>query len=106
MPFLTHILGSGPKFGLYAIGGGSYVMYKDLPIRLNPGVAGGIGPVNVSVGPTDWKKNWGWNYGAGASLMWNNKELFVESRIIDANVDNTPGIRQIPFMLGMNFYGR
>jgi len=104
LPFLTHMMGAGPRFGLYVIGGASYVMYKDLPIRLNPGTPGGVGPVDVRVGPTNWEKNLGWNYGAGASLAWGNKELFFETRIIDFNTDNTPRVRQIPFMLGINLF--
>jgi len=104
LPWFHHLLGSGPRFGLYAIGGGSYVMYKDLPIRLNSGVAGGFGPANIRVGPTDWEKNFGYNVGGGASLSWGHKELFVESRIIDFNTDNTPRARQMPFVLGINLY--
>jgi hypothetical protein len=104
LPWFHHLLGSGPRFGLYAIGGGSYVMYKDLPIRLNAGVPGGFGPANIRVGPTDWEKNFGYNVGGGASLSWGKKELFVESRIIDFNTDNTPRARQMPFVLGINLY--
>jgi len=104
LPFFHHLAGSGPRFGLYAIGGGSYVMYKDLPIRLNAGVPGGITPANIRVGPTDWEKNFGYNVGGGASLSWGHKELFLESRLIDFTTDNTPRARQIPFILGINLY--
>ncbi|MEP6491374.1 MAG: hypothetical protein ABJF01_01765 [bacterium] len=53
LPFFHHLTGSRSRYGLYAIGGGSYAMYKDLPIRLNPGVPGGVPPTNIRVGPTN-----------------------------------------------------
>jgi hypothetical protein len=105
LPIFRSLTGSRVHFGLYALGGGTYVSYKDLPIRLNPGVPGGIGPINVAPGSNDWQHHAAWNYGAGASLKWSNKELFFETRIIDFNTDNTPTIRQIPFMLGFNLFG-
>lgn len=104
LPWLRHLTGGSERFGLYLLGGGTYTMYKDLPIRLNASQPGGIPPVNVRVGPTDWKKNFGINYGAGASLAFGNKELFFETRIMDFTTDITPRVRQIPFMLGINFY--
>lgn len=103
LPFLHHLVGSGPQFGIYAIGGGSYVMYKDLPIRVD-GVGNCPAQSNFNCGPTAWLKHFGYNAGAGASLSWNKKELFVESRIIDFSADNTPRARQIPFILGINLY--
>jgi hypothetical protein len=105
LPFFHILVGSGPRFGLYAIGGGSYVMRKDLPIRVNADAASNCGQfIRATCGPTAWLKDFGYNVGAGASLSWNHKELFVESRIIDYNADNTPRARQIPFILGINLY--
>ena len=46
----------------------------------------------------------GWNAGGGASLMWGRTELFVESRVLAFNNDAIPQARQMPFMLGINFY--
>ena len=39
-------------------------------MRLNPGVPGGIPPINVRVGDTDWQNKLGWNAGGGASIGW------------------------------------
>jgi len=106
LPFFHNLVGSGPRFGLYAIGGGSYVMRKDLPTRINAGAPGdNCGQfIPASCGPTGWLKDFGYNVGAGASLSWGHKELFVESRIIDFTGDNSPRARQIPFILGINLY--
>ena len=106
LPFFHNLVGSGPRFGLYAIGGGSYVMRKDLPIRLNNGAPGdNCGQlIPARCGPTEWLKDFGYNVGAGASLSWGHKEMFVETRNIDFNADNTPRARQIPFILGINLY--
>jgi hypothetical protein len=109
LPFFHHLVGSGPRFGLYAIGGGSYVMRKDLPIRLSPDAPAALNncqslTVFAHCGPTDWLKSFGYNVGGGASLSWGHKELFVESRIIDYTGDNSPRARQIPFILGINLY--
>jgi len=104
LPWFHHLFGRSPSFALYALGGGTQVWYKDLPVRLNPGVAGGLAPDNIRVGPTDWNSHFGWNYGAGARVGFHRGEVFFETRIIDFNTDETPTIRQIPFMLGYNWY--
>lgn len=105
LPFFHNLVGSGPRFGLYAIGGGSYVMRKDLPIRVNDAAVSNCGQfIRARCGPTEWLKDFGYNVGGGASLSWGHKELFVESRIIDFNSDTSPRARQIPFILGINLY--
>ena len=104
LPWGRHPFGMTPAFTLYGIGGGSYSMYRNLPMRLNPGVAGGIPPINVRVGDTDWLGNFGWNAGAGASIGWRRVEVFVESRVIGFTADNAPMSRQMPFMFGLNWY--
>ena len=104
LPWGRHLFGMTPAFTLYGIGGGSYVMYRNLPMRLNPGVAGGIPPINVRVGDTDWQSNLGWNAGGGASIGWRRVEVFFETRVIGFTADNAPMSRQMPFMFGLNWF--
>jgi hypothetical protein len=104
LPWFKHLFGMTPAFTLYGIGGGTYVMYKNLPYRLNPGVAGGIPPINVRVGDTSWQNKFGWNAGGGASIGWNRTEVFFETRVIGFTPDNAPMARQMPFVLGLNWY--
>jgi len=104
LPWFRHMFGMLPAFTLYGIGGASYVMYKNLPLRLDPGVPGGIAPVNVKVGDTDWQNKIGWNAGGGASIGWRRTEVFFETRVIAFTADNSPMARQMPFVLGLNWY--
>jgi hypothetical protein len=104
LPWGRHLFGMTPAFTLYGIGGGSYVMYRNLPMRLNPGVPGGIPPINVRVGDTDWQNKFGWNAGGGASIGWGRTEVFFETRVIGFTADNAPMSRQMPFMFGLNWY--
>jgi len=104
LPWGRHLFGMTPAFTLYGIGGGTYSMYRNLPMRLNPGVPGGIPPINVRVGDTDWLGNFGWNAGGGASIGWRRVEVFVETRVIGFTADNAPMSRQMPFMFGLNWY--
>lgn len=104
LPWGRHLFGMAPAFTLYGLGGASYVSYRNLPMRLNPGVAGGIPPINVRVGDTDWLGNLGWNAGGGASIGWNRVEVFFETRVIGFTADNAPMSRQMPFMFGLNWY--
>jgi len=105
LPFFHHIFGLNPMFNLYGIGGGTYVAYKNLPYRMNPGVPGGIPPINVRVGDSDWSSKFGWNAGGGASIGWRRVEVFVETRVIGFTPENSPMARQMPFVLGVNFFG-
>lgn len=105
LPFFHHMFGLNPLFNLYAIGGGTYVAYKNLPYRLNPGVPGGIPPINVRVGDSEWDSKFGWNAGGGASIGWRRVEVFFETRVIGFTPENAPMARQNPFVLGVNFFG-
>jgi len=102
LPVFNHLLGLSPRFNLYGIGGGSYISYKNLPIRIT--AAGGVGPANVAPGTNDWQSHWGWNAGGGASLAFGRTELFVETRVIAWTTDVSPQARQMPFMLGVNIF--
>jgi hypothetical protein len=109
LPWFHHLFGLNPMFNLYGIGGGTYVSYKNLPYRMNPGVACPAGslcvpPINVRVGEPTWNSKFGWNAGGGASIGWNRTEIFFETRVIGFTPDNSPMARQNPFMLGVNWY--
>lgn len=102
LPFFTHLFGAQHRFALYGIGGYTHTMYKNLPIRVD-GLAAN-GQIIIAPGKNEWTNFNGWNAGGGASLGWGRTELFVESRILSFNPENTPSARQMPFMLGINFY--
>ena len=85
-------------------GGGSYTMYKNLPIRLNPGEPGGIGALNIAPPNPSWQHAWGWNAGGGGSVMFGRTEIFVEGRVVAFNTTNAPQARQFPIVLGFNIY--
>jgi len=104
LPWGRHLFGMTPAFTLYGIGGGTYTTYKNLPMRLSPGVPGGIAPINVRVGDTDWLGKLGWNAGGGASIGWGRTEVFFETRVIAFTAENAPMSRQMPFMFGLNWY--
>jgi hypothetical protein len=107
LPIARHLFGGSPAFSVYAIGGGSYVRYKSLPMVLDVGAPNpGINTPypNVRLGDYDWENKWGWNAGGGLSLLFGRTEVFAESRLIQFTRDNTPALRQIPIILGINLY--
>ncbi|MFI5228347.1 MAG: hypothetical protein ACHQWU_04715 [Gemmatimonadales bacterium] len=97
LPFFHDLFGQARRFALYGIGGYTYAMYKNLPMRLND---------LTFVTPTDnsWNSQSGWNAGGGASLMWGRTEIFLESRVIGFNTNSAPMSREIPVVFGINFY--
>lgn len=102
LPMFNHLFGATHRFNLYGIGGYTHTMYKSLPIRvdgLNPD-----GSIIVAAGENSWKHFNGWNAGGGASLGWGRTEMFLETRVLAFNPENTPQARQMPFMFGVNFY--
>jgi hypothetical protein len=104
LPFMNHLFGMSPRFNLYGIGGGTYTMWKNLRYRLDPGVPGGTGTLNISSPNSDWQNHWGWNAGGGASLLFGRTEVFVEGRVLAFTPTNAPQGRQFPIVLGINFY--
>jgi len=102
LPFFNHLFGAMHRFALYGIGGYTHTMYKNLPIRAegsNPD-----GSIIVVQGMNEWQHQNGWNAGGGASLGWGRTELFVESRVLAFKTTGIPQARQMPFVLGINFY--
>lgn len=104
LPFLTHTFGARHRFGLYGIGGYTHTMYKGLPIRVESGGTDVVAGLPINRGTTDWTHNNGWNAGGGASLGWGRTEIFFETRVLAFSHDNIPQARQMPFVLGLNFY--
>jgi hypothetical protein len=104
LPIFRHLFGASPRFGLYGIGGATYTMFKNLPLRLNPGEPGGTGLLNIAPPNPNWQHQWGWNAGGGASLMFGRTEIFVESRVLAFTPSNAPQARQFPIVLGFNIY--
>jgi hypothetical protein len=101
LPFVNHLLGATHRFALYGIGGYTYTMYKNVPMRVDSPTGTGL----LFVPGTDnWHRNSGWNAGGGASMLFGHSELFVESRVLAFDPSNAPMVRQIPIVFGMNWY--
>jgi hypothetical protein len=104
LPIFNHIFGRTPLFNIYGIGGGSWTRYQNLPMVLDAGVASN-GPVaGVLTGDYPWESKIGWNAGGGISIGWGRTEIFAESRVIQFSRDNSPSARQVPLILGINWY--
>ena len=102
LPWLTHTFGATHRFSIYGIGGYTHTMFKNLPMRVDATTPGGLA---FAPGSPDWTHENGWNAGGGVSLMWGRSELFFETRVLAFTPENAPQSRQMPFMLGMNWYG-
>jgi hypothetical protein len=104
IPWFNHLFGITPRFTLYGIGGGSLVMFKNLPFRLDATTS--TGQPTFVAGQDEWQNQWGWNAGGGAAWAFGGSEIFIESRVIAFDPDNAPMARQIPITFGMNWYFR
>ena len=103
LPFVNHLFGAEHRFSLYGIGGYTYSMYKNLPMRVDSP----DGNENIGVfvqGIDSWHNNSGWNAGGGASVLFGRSELFIESRVLAFTPTNAPMARQVPVVFGMNWY--
>lgn len=86
-----------PNFGLYAVGGGALVMYKDLVMENEAKVA--------TLADHNWHDAFGWNAGGGATLSLGHKrELFLEARAINFMKTGFENGHQLPLILGVNWY--
>jgi len=124
LPIFQHTLGSSLLMTPYVIGGGSYLRYNNLRMKLDSdgGFGGGVGPNNAvlatsddntfnnvnggSIVPnSDYTSDWGWNAGGGLSFHAGRKEMFVEARGIHFN--HGTGFSsswQVPVIFGVNLY--
>jgi len=86
-----------PNFGLYAVGGGALVMYKDLVMEDEN--------KNFVAPDHKWHDAFGWNAGGGATLSLGHKrELFLEARAINFMKSGMENGHQLPLILGVNWY--
>jgi len=123
LPIFNATLGSSVRFRPYLIGGGSYVRYNNLRMKLdadNGTVVGGVGPAHAVIaindgGTTtansDWHGDWGFNAGGGFGFHAGKKEIFIESRFIrfnHASDNSSPNIfhaaYNVPVVFGVSFF--
>jgi hypothetical protein len=114
LPLFNHFLGSSVLMTPYALGGGSYLRYRNLRMQLHD-VNGGYGPQHAVIAGTnsstsfsnsDFHDNWGWNAGGGLAFHAGKKEIFVEARAIHFNRDDARyGTSwSVPITFGVNFF--
>jgi hypothetical protein len=99
---IAHVFGNRHRFAVYGIGGYTYTRFWDLAMRVDA-QPGQVDPVFIT-GVPDYQHQNGWNAGGGVSLLWGRNELFVESRVLAFTPSNAPMVRQIPIVLGLNWY--
>lgn len=98
---LGHLFGFLPRLNIYGIGGWTYTWYRDLPRKLD---TPDNTPTVFLAGDPSWIGRSGWDAGGGLSLTWGHSEVFVESRAIGFSPPDSKGARQIPIVLGFNWY--
>lgn len=126
-PMRTYTRGPQLRFALYGIGGFTYTTYRNLPIRVDNADLNNISLINgdsvVLITPANrtqfingqdvaffipgddsWHSKGGWNAGGGVSMFWRHAELFVEARVMGFNPSNSSMARQVPVVLGLNWY--
>jgi len=119
LPFFNHTLGSSVRMKPYLIGGGSYIHYSDLRMKLDRdnssgAVTGGFGGQQAvfatetnSTTTTGSDHNWGFYGGGGIGFHSGKKEIFVEARAIgfrhgDSNMFERAW--NVPLVFGVNFF--
>jgi len=124
IPIFQHTLGSSVLMTPYVIGGGSYLRYNMLRMKLDTdgGATGGVGPQNAVIatgddagfntvnggttaGNSSYTSDWGWNAGGGLSFHAGRKEFFVESRGVHfSHGNNFSSAWHVPVIFGVNLY--
>ncbi len=114
LPLFNNFLGSSVVMTPYALGGGSYLRYRNLRMQLHD-VNGGVGPQHAVIAGTnsttgftnpDFHDSWGWNAGGGLAFHAGKKEIFVEARAIHFNRDDARYGTSwaVPITFGVNFF--
>jgi hypothetical protein len=125
LPIFQHTLGSSVLMTPYVIGGGSYLHYTMLRMKVDEdgGFTGGVGPNDAVIatsddntvgtvsggtvipGSSDGVNSWGWNAGGGLSFHAGRKEMFIEARGVHFN--HGTGFSNswhVPIIFGVNLY--
>jgi hypothetical protein len=119
LPIFNSFLGSAVRFTPYAIGGGSWLHFRELRMQLRPGF-GGVGPqhaeiagdktgvvtpTQASINDPGWHGAWGWNAGGGLAIHAGKKELFAEARAVHFTKGDRYGTSwHVPITFGINFF--
>ena len=118
LPVFTHTLGSSVIVTPYVIGGGSYLRYNNLRMKLDTdgGVTGGFGPQHAVIAGHDnsgtitstddsFHNDVGFNVGGGLGFHAGRKELFVEMRGIRFNHGSQfESAWHVPLVFGVNVF--
>jgi len=118
LPIFTHTLGSSVIVTPYVIGGGSYLRYNNLRMKLDTdaGVTGGFGPQHAVIAGSDdvtpspvtddsYHNDLGFNVGGGLGFHAGRKELFVEMRGVRFNHGSQfSSAWHVPLIFGVNLF--
>lgn len=120
LPIFQHTLGHSVLVSPYLLGGGSWVSFNNLRMRLDSdaGVTGGVPPLNgVIVGgdntfsttpntDNSYHSKFGYNFGGGLAFHSGRKEIFAEWRGVHfSEGSNFAGPAwHSPLVFGVNFY--
>lgn len=132
LPIFNHTLGSMVLFRPYLIGGGSWLYYNNLRVKLDSdngsaATQGGYGPQHAIIAGapgngnlgcatlaqcsnSSYESAWGWNLGGGLSFHAGKKELFAEARWVHFTPSNDVASNSvgtawhIPITFGVNFF--
>jgi hypothetical protein len=116
LPIFTHTLGSSVIVTPYLIGGGSFISFNNLRMKLNAdqGVTGGFGPQHAVIAGDDnstattdnsYHSDWGFNVGGGLGFHAGRKELFVEMRGVRFNHGSQfESAWHVPLVFGVNVF--
>jgi hypothetical protein len=118
---MGHVFGLTPRLNAYGIGGWTYTWFRNLPHRVDADLSGAVvtnngtivttnndldinHPAVIVLGSDSWTGRNGWDAGGGLSLMWGRSEVFAEARVLGFSIENGGNARQIPIVLGFNWY--
>lgn len=131
LPLFNATLGSSVRMTPYLVGGGSWVRYQNLRMKLDADGAaganvGGIGGAHAVIANDDggqlspnseWHSDWGFNFGGGLGFHAGKKEIFIESRGIrfthaNGGITGATGTNNrsfhaaynVPIVFGVNFF--
>jgi hypothetical protein len=118
LPIFTHTLGSSVIVTPYLIGGGSWLRYNNLRMKLDTdaGVAGGFGPQHAVIASSEnggtlatpddsYHSDFGFNVGGGLGFHAGRKELFVEMRGVRFNHGSQfESAWHVPLVFGVNVF--